>query len=204
MKLVEFMHLENLKLYRKQLAAASNEGRRKRLLTLLTEELGRDQKYPNANIGVLRSRHRHFIRTTAVTVMAGALLASRPTFADPLGHGGPFQATHRAVEQLASNSEVAGDAFEVQTHLRRSIRTKKSPVPPGPKAMLRCVLPRVAKLKATRRSYPSAELSAMARKIITPTGGTSLTEGGVDIDQPSSIQGEAGRTRASGRTRTRQ
>jgi lipoprotein-anchoring transpeptidase ErfK/SrfK len=121
MRLVEFMHLENLKLYRKQLESATNEVLRKQLLTLLTEELVSDQKYPNANIGAPFGVHPRFIRTAAVTVMAGALLASTPTFADPLAYGAPLQSSHRAVEQIAPYSKAAADASEVPTHLRRQI-----------------------------------------------------------------------------------
>jgi hypothetical protein len=53
MELFEFVHHENLKLYKKQLEIATNEALRRQLLTLLTEERERNQTYPNVHIGEL-------------------------------------------------------------------------------------------------------------------------------------------------------
>ena len=50
MDVLEFVHLENLKLYKKQLMAPTNEAQRRQLLTLLTEERGKDQTHPNVCI----------------------------------------------------------------------------------------------------------------------------------------------------------
>lgn len=45
MEVAEFIHLENLKLYKKQLSETTSEAQRKRLLTLLNEEQQKDQDH---------------------------------------------------------------------------------------------------------------------------------------------------------------
>jgi hypothetical protein len=47
MEVADFVHRENLRLYKKQLTQVTNEARRRQLFTLLIEEEGRDQKAPN-------------------------------------------------------------------------------------------------------------------------------------------------------------
>ena len=50
MGLTEFVHFQNLKLFERQLAAATNQAQRRQILALLTEEGGRAQKSPNDRI----------------------------------------------------------------------------------------------------------------------------------------------------------
>jgi len=50
MGLIEFVHFQNLKLFERQLAAATTEAQRRQILALLTEEQERVQKSPNVRI----------------------------------------------------------------------------------------------------------------------------------------------------------
>ena len=49
MELAEFVHLENLKLYKRQLNETTSEGLRTQLVRLLTEEQRKDQEHPSSN-----------------------------------------------------------------------------------------------------------------------------------------------------------
>jgi lipoprotein-anchoring transpeptidase ErfK/SrfK len=63
-------------------------------------------------------------RTVAVAIMAGSLLVSTATFADPLSHTGFFNAPHRVVEHVVPDPAVTAnrqDAIESAPNLRRQI-----------------------------------------------------------------------------------
>jgi hypothetical protein len=49
MELAEFVHLENLKLYKRQLNETTSDGLRTQLMRLLTEEQRKVQEYPNSH-----------------------------------------------------------------------------------------------------------------------------------------------------------
>jgi lipoprotein-anchoring transpeptidase ErfK/SrfK len=81
-------------------------------------------------------------RTAAAAVMAGALLASTATVADPLGYtradplgyAGPALQSHRAIEPIlpdASTTASQQDATETPAHLRRRIVEYSSREAPG-------------------------------------------------------------------------
>lgn len=72
-------------------------------------------------------------RTAAAAVMAGMVLASTETFADPLGYAGPYYPQH-VVEQISPSLGTTADqqdATEIASHLRRRIVNYPTREAPG-------------------------------------------------------------------------
>jgi lipoprotein-anchoring transpeptidase ErfK/SrfK len=73
-------------------------------------------------------------RTAAAAVVAGTILASTVTFADPLGYAGPFRQPGHVVEQILPDSAITADqqdATEIASHLRRHIVNYPTREAPG-------------------------------------------------------------------------
>jgi lipoprotein-anchoring transpeptidase ErfK/SrfK len=73
-------------------------------------------------------------RTAAAAVMAGALLASKATLAEPLGYAGPFRQPQRTIEQILPNPALPADVedtSEIAAHLRHRIVSYQTREAPG-------------------------------------------------------------------------